>query len=55
MQPTIESIKLLLDGTRKKDIPIVWTQHGPPIEIMSVGWAEVRSLDDTIASINKLG
>ena len=28
--------------------------HDPAIEMMSVGWAEVRSLDDTIASINEL-
>lgn len=28
--------------------------HGPTIEMMSVGWAEVRGLDDTIASIDKL-
>lgn len=28
--------------------------HGSAIEMMSVAWAEVRGLDDTIASIDKL-
>ena len=28
--------------------------HGSAIEMMSAGWAEVRGLDDTIASIDKL-
>ena len=29
--------------------------HDPAIKMMSVGWAEVRGLDDTIKSINELG
>ncbi|HLK46093.1 MAG TPA: isochorismatase family protein, partial [Acidimicrobiales bacterium] len=28
--------------------------HGPAMEMMAVGWAEVRTLADTLASIEKL-